>query len=153
MWSSPFHTLSKQLICRYSLFGQQALWPLALVLYQLIFCPQNYYGGYDLVTNASDRFSWASETADWIYSGAKALEQKCHYFVKIFFSGCTGSCHFDNFQCSQWWKFRQNDISVCVCVASRIKIIWHSSVYILITEAWRRLECRVLGLALLWVRR
>ena len=19
------------------------------------------------------------------------------------------SCHFDNFQCSQWWKFRQND--------------------------------------------
>ena len=28
---------------------------------------------------------------------------------------CTGSCHFDNGRCSQWWKFNQNDISVSVC--------------------------------------
>ena len=24
-----------------------------------------------------------------------------------FITGCTGSCHFDNFRCSMWWKFRQ----------------------------------------------
>ena len=36
---------------------------------------------------------------------------KCH-FNEIFISGCTGSCHFDNFQCSQWWKFCENDISI-----------------------------------------
>ena len=27
----------------------------------------------------------------------------------MFITGCTGSCQNDNFQCSQWWKFRQND--------------------------------------------
>ena len=30
-------------------------------------------------------------------------------FDEISITGCTGSCHFDNFQCSQWWKFHQND--------------------------------------------
>ena len=43
------------------------------------------------------------------------LTRKCHLY-EIFITGCTGSCHFDNFQCSQWWKFHQNDnssISVC----------------------------------------
>ena len=38
-------------------------------------------------------------------------QQYCH-FEEIFLTGCTGSCHFDNFQCSQWGKFHQNnDIS------------------------------------------
>ena len=37
-------------------------------------------------------------------------KQKCH-FEEIFVTGCTGSCHFDNLRCSQWWRFRQNDIS------------------------------------------
>ena len=37
----------------------------------------------------------------------------------IFITGCTGSCHFDNFQCSQWWKFHQNeDIAVSVIPCS-----------------------------------
>ena len=27
----------------------------------------------------------------------------------MFITGCTGSCQNDNFQCRQWWKFRQND--------------------------------------------
>ena len=32
-----------------------------------------------------------------------------------FITGCTGSCHIDNFQCSQWWTFHQNeDFSVSV---------------------------------------
>ena len=43
------------------------------------------------------------------------LKQKCCHFDEIFITDCTGSCHFDNFQCSQWWKFCQNeDISVSV---------------------------------------
>ena len=29
-------------------------------------------------------------------------------FDEILITGCTGSCHFDNFQCSQWLKFHQN---------------------------------------------
>ena len=37
---------------------------------------------------------------------------KCH-FDDIFFTGCTESCHFDNFRCSQWRNFPQNnDISI-----------------------------------------
>ena len=33
----------------------------------------------------------------------------------MFITGCTGSCQNDNIQCSQWWKFRQND-HICVSV-------------------------------------
>ena len=45
------------------------------------------------------------------------LKRKCRHFDEIFITGCTGSCQNDNFQCSQWWKFRQNeDISVSVIV-------------------------------------
>ena len=44
-----------------------------------------------------------------------SLKRKCRHFDEIWITGCTGSCHFDNFQCSQWWKFHQNeDISVSV---------------------------------------
>ena len=52
------------------------------------------------------------------------LKRKCRHFDEIFITGCTGSCHFDNFQCSQWWKFHQNeDISVSVYS----KVSWHLS--------------------------
>ena len=35
-----------------------------------------------------------------------------HDFDEIFIIGCLPSCHFDNFQCNQWWKLLQNyDIS------------------------------------------
>ena len=37
------------------------------------------------------------------------LKRKCLHFDEIFITGCTGSCQNDNFQCSQWLKFRQND--------------------------------------------
>ena len=43
-------------------------------------------------------------------------EQKCSYSDKIFITGCTESCHSDNFWCSLWWKFCQNDISISVNV-------------------------------------
>ena len=46
---------------------------------------------------------------------AVTLKRKCCHFDEIFITGCTGSCQNDNFQCSQWWKFHQNNnISVSV---------------------------------------
>ena len=42
-------------------------------------------------------------------SCALTLNWKCLHFDEIFITGCTGSCQNDNFQCSQWWKFCQND--------------------------------------------
>ena len=43
------------------------------------------------------------------------LKRKCCHFDDILITDCTESCHFDNFRCSQWLKFRQNDdISVSV---------------------------------------
>ena len=38
-----------------------------------------------------------------------SLKRKCLHFDEIFITGCTESCQNDNFQCSQWWKFHQND--------------------------------------------
>ena len=35
------------------------------------------------------------------------LKRKCH-FDEIVITDCTRSCHIDNFQCKQWWKFHQN---------------------------------------------
>ena len=46
------------------------------------------------------------------------LKRKCRRFDEIFITGCTESCQNDNFQCSQWWKFHQNDnisVSVYIC--------------------------------------
>ena len=40
---------------------------------------------------------------------ANSLKRKCLHFDEIFITGCTESCQNDNFQCSQWWKFHQND--------------------------------------------
>ena len=55
---------------------------------------------------------------------AVTLKRKCRHFDEILITGCTGSCHFDNFQCSQWWKFHQNeDISVSVDV----RLVWFNS--------------------------
>ena len=43
------------------------------------------------------------------------LKQKCRHFEEIFITDCTESCQNDNFRCSQWLKFHQNDsISVSV---------------------------------------
>ena len=43
------------------------------------------------------------------------LKRKCCHFEEISVTGCAGSCHFDNFRCSQWRKFRQNgDVSLSV---------------------------------------
>ena len=42
-----------------------------------------------------------------------------NYSDDWFITGSNGSCHFDDFQCSQWCKYCQNDISVSVNV-------WHN---------------------------
>ena len=49
------------------------------------------------------------------------LKQKCRHFDEILITGCTESCHFDNFQCSQWLKFRQND-DIFVSVTAKYDI-------------------------------
>ena len=43
------------------------------------------------------------------HEGTITLKRKCRHFDEIFITGCTESCQNDNFQCSQWWKFHQND--------------------------------------------
>ena len=43
---------------------------------------------------------------------SQTLKRKSRRFDENFVNGCTGSCHNDRFQCNQWRKFRQNDISV-----------------------------------------
>ena len=42
-------------------------------------------------------------------SATTALKRKNLHFDEMFIIGCIGSCQNDNFQCNQWWKFRQND--------------------------------------------
>ena len=43
-------------------------------------------------------------------------KRKCRNFDEIFITDYTGSCHFDNFQCSLWWKFHQNNIPVSLLI-------------------------------------
>ena len=51
-----------------------------------------------------------NEKLTWkIFLMHNSLKRKCYHFDKIFVTGCTESCHFDNFRCSQWWKFHQNE--------------------------------------------
>ena len=62
--------------------------------------------------------------------GGQNTETQMLSFDEIFITGCTESCHFDNFQCSQWWRFRQNDdIFVSVKLGS---LLWN------ITNAFMR---------------
>ena len=51
-------------------------------------------------------------------SSSHTLKRACRHFDKIYIYGCTGKCHYNNFHCSQWRKFRQNDkisVSVYAC--------------------------------------
>ena len=43
-----------------------------------------------------------------------SLKRKCRHFDEILITGCTGSCHFDNFQCSHWLKVHHGDSLVSV---------------------------------------
>ena len=55
------------------------------------------------------------------------LKRKCLHFGEIFITGYTGRCQ--NFQCSQWWKFRQND-DIFVSVNDGLNIIYN------MTQGW-----------------
>ena len=43
----------------------------------------------------------------WLTLWQLTLKWKCLHFDEICITGYTGSCQYDNFQCTQWWKFRQ----------------------------------------------
>ena len=59
-----------------------------------------------------------------------SLKRKCRHFDEIVISGCTESCQNDNFQCSQWRKFHQNNISAWVFVPVTTKLAsWRLSVF------------------------
>ena len=45
----------------------------------------------------------------FVSSQCPTLKRNWCHIDGIFITGCTGRCNFDNFQCSQWWNFRQND--------------------------------------------
>ena len=62
-----------------------------------------------------------------------ALKRKCLHFDEIFIIGCTESCQNDNFQCSQWWKFRQNDD---IFVSVRTEVFRGSKYFV--TWPWHR---------------
>ena len=47
------------------------------------------------------------------------LKRKCLHFDEIFITGCTESCQNDNFRCSQWWNFHQND-DIFVSVSNQL---------------------------------
>ena len=49
------------------------------------------------------------------FSSLAALE--CYHFDEIFVTGYPKSCYNDNFWCSQWQKFRQNNISLLVMLS------------------------------------
>ena len=50
------------------------------------------------------------------------LKQKCLHFDEIFITDCTERCQNDNVQCSQRWKFPQNDDIACF-------LIWYDTAY------------------------
>ena len=64
----------------------------------------------------------------WNFYSALTLKRKCHRF-EIFVIGCTESCHFDNFRCSQWRKIRRrnNNISFHWCAIKRDIILIYSA--------------------------
>ena len=52
------------------------------------------------------------------------LKRNCRHYDEIFITGCTGSCQNDNYRCSQWWKFSQND-DISVSVLGRLSCTSH----------------------------
>ena len=57
------------------------------------------------------------------------LKRKSLHFDEMFITGCTGSCQTDNFQCSQWWKLRQND-DIFVSVYTGNPCAWKCCLFI-----------------------
>ena len=64
-----------------------------------------------------------SQVAYWNFctSHPCLVSTHCYHFDEIFTTSYTGNYHFENSQCSQWWKFRQyySDVTMSV-MASQI---------------------------------
>ena len=56
------------------------------------------------------------------------LKWKCHHFEEIFITGCTWSCHFDNFRRSQWWKFHQTD-TISISMTDIMITSWNENTF------------------------
>ena len=65
---------------------------------------------YQMVLIMHHNFIWDK----LIWKSGMLLKWKCHHFDENFVNVCTWSCQNDNFHCSQWWKFHQDDFSVSV---------------------------------------
>ena len=65
------------------------------------------------LTSRCRKISFAHKIIDELYWNftqiTTTLKRQCRHFDEIFITGCTESCQNDNFLCSQWWKFHQND--------------------------------------------
>ena len=86
------------------------------------------------------------------YTALQSLKRKCRHFDEILITGCTGSCHFDNFQCSQWWKFHQNeDISVSVMKSQRCQCVpKHKQLDCLFNRSFRQQQKKTWEYCWIW---
>ena len=63
----------------------------------------------DIAADDISKHIFFAVNINFVYQDQVTLKRKSLHFDEMFITGCTGSCQNDNFQCSQWWKFRQND--------------------------------------------
>ena len=94
---------------------------------------------------------WTRFKVRWLILGnvrkSHSLKRKCHHFDESFITGCTESCHFDNFRCSQWWRFHQNeDIFVSVL---QTESLWHDAIYH-VADHFFFWSSKVEGAVILW---
>ena len=66
-------------------------------------------------------------------------ESKLSFWWNVI-TGCTGSCQFDNFRCSHWWQFHQND---------RIpySVVWFCCGHIITFASWIRVVMQIFRVA------
>ena len=60
-----------------------------------------------MISSGSSNFS--SHPLQWNGKVIILMKWRSHHFDEIFVTGSSKSCQNDNFCCSQWWKFHQND--------------------------------------------
>ena len=99
--------LSKRSICQWFVTPLRSLWH---------HCNAWWYGRdnsnntfYPLMITTNDNDNSSNSAHNGITMIPITLKLTCH-FDEIPITGCAGSWQFDNFQCRQWWKFRQNEV-------------------------------------------
>ena len=84
--------------------------------------------------NRPEYMTWNLLSSPQVDVKKQVLKQSCH-FDEIFCTGCTRSCHFDNFCSGQWWKFQLNDIPISVIIyksVSHTQTGWNAPPLILV---------------------